>query len=331
MRTKEWGKKLWRVAKGVFAGVVLATSLGIYAAKLEKAFEAKPLTAQEILDRDLGWANQMSASGIDLGLTPVRDLFQNAHQGAHAFADDALGFESKWKLVTDYVASRDEHSKFLKAQFSERLFSPEQLEKAVELSVRTYMKHLEDVDSQLLVLLQADLSDLPPEQFSPGIDQDALRQLLDEALRESRKAAEADFRGTVGREIVSLVAGEVLSAVAVELGTSSGILSAGAVSGTVTFGAGLVVGVIADYAVCWAYDKLYDPIGELTKRVNDQLDQVEQMIVVGTSKQPGLQKRLEDYALRRSKARDDAIRAAILSPEQFVAFRLSNARKGETQ
>jgi hypothetical protein len=326
MRTKEWCKKLWRVAKGVFAGVVLATSLGIFVAKLEKELEGKPLTAQEILDRDLGWAKQMSAAGIDHGLTPVRDLFANAHQGAHAFADDALGFESKWKLVTDYVASRDEHAKFLQAQFSTRLFSPEQLEKAVESSVRGYMKHLDDVDSQLLVLLQADLSDLPPEQFGRGIDHGAIGQLLDEAMREARKAAEADFRGTVGREIVSLVAGEVLSAVAVELATSSGILSAGAVSGTVTFGAGLVVGVIADCAVCWAYDKLYDPLGELTKRVNEQMDQVEQMIVVGSSRQPGLQMRLQDYSLRRSKARDAAIAAAILTPEQFVAFRLSNAR-----
>lgn len=325
MRTKDLWKKLVRVAEGVFAGVVLATLLGIVAAKLEKELEGKPLTAQEILDRDLGLANEMSAYGID-PVAPVRDLFGQARQGAHAFAEDALGWESKWKLVSDYVASRDEHAKFLQAQFSKRLFSPEQLEKAVECSIRGYMKHLDDVDSQLLVFLQTDLSDLPPEKFGPGIDHGAIPRLLDEAMREARKAAEADFRGTVGREIVSLVAGEVLSAVAVELATSSGILGAGAVSGTVTFGAGLVVGVIADCTVCWAYDKLYDPLGELTKRVNEQLDQVEQMIVVGTSKQPGLQKRLQDYSLRRSKAHDAAIAAAILPPEQFVAFRLSNAK-----
>jgi hypothetical protein len=272
----------------------------------------KPLTAEEVVARDLGWANQESASGIGSGLTPVRELFWQARLGARPFVEDALGWDSKWKMVKDYFSKDDEHGKFLQEQFSKRIFSPEQLQNAVESSVSAYMRHLEDVDSQLLVRLQADLSSVPSDQFSPGVDRDAIQQILDAAMREARTAAASDFRGMVEREIVSMVAGEVLSQAAVQLATSTGIIGAGAASGTVTFGAGLVVGVIADWAVSWAYDRLYDPVGELTNRINHQLDQLEQMILVGNAEHPGLEKRLRDYSQRRSQARDSAIKAAIL-------------------
>jgi hypothetical protein len=317
MREKLLARKQELLAAGVPAGIVLAVVLGTVATGLVRP---KPLTAQEIVAKDLGWANQECSAGINPRLNPVRELFGQARQGVRAFADDALGWESKFRLLTGYLSSGDEHGNYLRQQFSAHIFSQHQLESAVEAAVGGYMKHLEDVDAQLLVRLQADLCDVPTEQLSPGIDRNAIRQLLDEALREARKAAESDFRGMIGREIVSLVAGEVLSAVAVQLATSTGILGAGAASGTVTFGAGLVVGFIADYAVSWTYDKLYDPIGQLSNQINQQLDQLEQMIIVGSGKQPGLQKRLQDYSLRRSKARDAAIRAAIFPSAQVVGL-----------
>jgi hypothetical protein len=306
---------------GVVAGIGLALLLRMFWDDVATAVgRPKPLTAQEIVAQDLSWADQESGSGLNPGLAPVHELFGQGRQGARAFAEDALSFESKWQMVTDYVASGNEHAKFLQEKFAKRVFSPEQLESAVESSVNLYMKHLENIESQLLVRLQADLSCVPGEQFAPGIDRGEIRQLLDGALSQARAAAETDFRGTVGREIASLVAGEILSAAAVELGASTGILGAGAVSTTMTFGAGLLVGVIADYAVSWAYDKLYDPVGELTKRVNQQLDQLEQMILVGNAGRPGLQQRLQDYSSRRSQAREAAIRQAILPAAPPVAL-----------
>lgn len=309
---KHVSKKNSLLGAGVAAGVALAILLRIV--------WPRPLTAQEIVSQDVDWANQQSTSGIGPGLTPVRELFAQGRQGERAFVDDALSWNSKWKLVTDYLSGGDEHGKFLQEQFAARIFAPEQLESAVESAVTAYMKHLEDVDSQLLVKLQADLSGVPQEQFSPGIDRDAIRRVVEAALREARTAAAGDFRGMVGREIASMVAGEILSAAAVQLATSAGILGAGAASSTVTFGAGLVVGVIADWAVSWAYDQLYDPVGELTKKMDEQLGQLEQMILVGDAKRPGLEKRLQDYASRRGQARDAAIRGAILSSGQQMSL-----------
>jgi len=321
MLAKYLSKKNVLVAAGVAAGVALAILVrGFWSDVATLVGAPKPLTAQEIVAQDLGWANQQSTSGIGPGLTPIHDLFAQGRLGERAFVDDALGWNSKWILVKDYLFSSDEHGTFLQEQFSARIFTPEQLESAVESAVSAYMKHLEDVDSELLVKLQADLSEVPQEQFSPGIDRDAIRQVVEAALREARASAVSDFRGMLGREVASMVAGEILSAAAVQLATSTGILGVGVASGTVTFGAGLVVGVIADWAVSWAYDELYDPVGELTKKMDEQLDQLEQMILVGDAKQPGLEKRLQDYASRRCQARDAAIRGAILPSGQQVAL-----------
>lgn len=334
-------KRSLLIGAGVVAGIALAILLRVFWADMATLVGVpKPLTAEEIVAKDLGWANQQSASGIGPGLTPVRELFWQARLGARLFVEDALGWDSKWKLVKDYFSKDDEHGKFLQEQFSKRIFSPTQLQSAVESSVSAYMRRLEDVDSQLLVRLQADLSSVPSEQFAPGVDRDAIQQIVNAAVREARTAAASDFRGMVEREIVSMVAGEVLSQAAVQLATSCGILGAGAASGTVTFGAGLVVGVIADWAVSWAYDRLYDPVGELTKKVDQQLDQLERMIVIGDAKRPGLKKRLQDYSQRRSQARDAAIRGAILPSAEHVGgfvhspslkgFRLLDHKTGES-
>ncbi len=130
----------------------------------------------------------------------------------------------------------------------------------------------------------------------------------------------ADFKGAVGVQIASFIAGEVLTMATVQLATSAGILTAGAVSGPWTFGIGIVVGFAADVAVTHAYDKLYDAVGKLTKQVNGQLDQLERAILFGSPRRPGLERRLRDYSLRRSQARESTISGAILHPVQSVAL-----------
>jgi hypothetical protein len=272
------------------------------------------VNVQEIVAKDLEWANQLSRSGVDPELTLVRDLFVQGRKGSHAFADEALGLRSKWFLMRDYVSKGHKHANFLQEEFAKHIFSQLQLQRAVEAAVSAYMRHLEDVDSQLLVRLEADLSGIPAEQFSPGIDRGAIRRIVDEALRQARDASMADLRGQVGVQLASFVAGEVLTQAAIALGTSCGILSAGAVSGPWTFGIGIVVGFAADVAVTHAYDKLYDPVGKLTKQVNNQLDQLERAILFGSSTRPGLEQRLRDYSVRRSQAREAAIKDAILVP-----------------
>jgi hypothetical protein len=313
MRSKSTSKKWAILTLAVIAGVSWGSALRSFCPQL---IGRTPPTAQQIVARDLSWAKEQGMSGIKQDLAPIHDLFLQGRQGTRAFVDEALGWRSKWKLATDCVMRRDNHSQFLKEQFEQLIFSDEQLESVVEEAAKAYMKHLDDIDSQLLVRLQADLESVPAAQLAPGMDKGAIHQILAEALREARAAARSDLGGMLEREIATWVASEVLTAAALELGISTGILSAGAASGMVTLGAGLVVGFVADWAVSWTYDRLYDPVGELTNKLNDQLAEMEQTILVGNGKHPGLEVRLLAYAQQRADARNAAIKDALLHQSQ---------------
>jgi hypothetical protein len=57
---------------------------------------------------------------------------------------------------------------------------------------------------------------------------------------------------------------------------------------------------------------MYDPVGQLTVRINLTLDELEQTILAGSSEAPGIIPRLQDYAARRSHARNMTIRSVVL-------------------
>ncbi len=165
------------IGAGVATGVALMILVRVVWGHSRTATVVRPpkptvpiVTVQEIVAKDLEWANQLSGSGVDVELTPVRDLFAHGRKGSHAFADEVLGLRSKWYLTRDYITRGHTHAAFLREEFSKYIFAPQQLQKAVEAVVSAYMRHLEDVDSQLLVRLEADLSGIPAEQFTPGID-----------------------------------------------------------------------------------------------------------------------------------------------------------------
>ena len=145
-----------------------------------------------------------------------------------------------------------------------------------------------------------------------GLDRDAIQQAISTAIHESVDVAEADFRGMVGQQLVSIVAGDVLGTAAAELAVSAGIVGAGAASGAASFGVSLIVGIIVDAIISWAYDELFDPAGELAGKVNGSLTDLEGLILSGNGTQPGLEGRLREYALRRSAARAAAIRSAVM-------------------
>ena len=311
-------------ALGVAIGIVLAIicrySIGdnpLPAAPVmaPAAGEAAPMppSVAEIVERHFEWAQEQETAGLAPRLVSVQDFFAEARQGTRAFAEDALGFDSKWKYVSDYLAGGDEHRKFLEERFAARIFAAEDLEKVVHYSVASYMNHLDNVDSALLVNLQADLEGIPTGAYSESISPAAIENLLNTALQQAVQAVEADFPGMVGREIVSYVAGEVITHASLQLATSAGILGAGATSGTVSLGAGIVVGMIVDQIVSWAYDELYDPAGELSRKLDFTLLQLEELILGGNSDYAGLYICLHNYAMQRGQARNAAITSVVMS------------------
>lgn len=273
---------------------------------------SRPPSVDELVSRELGWAEQQTSIGLAPRLTPVREFFGEARQRTRAFAEDALGWDSKWKLVTDFATGKKEHAAFLEERFGEQIFTSEQLEQVVASSVSAYLRHLDDVDAELLVRLRADLADVSPGQLPVQLDRNAIDGAIRAAIDNAVSAVQVDFGGMVAQQIVSGIAGEVLGNATVQLATSAGILSAGASSGLVTGGVMLVVGIIIDQIITWIYEEVFDPAGELAAKVNGTLSELERLILTGNGNQPGLEGRLRDYAARRGQARTAAVRSVLL-------------------
>jgi hypothetical protein len=318
-KTMDTRKKLLATL-GIVTGLVLA---GALRSSLDNGSSVTPITAvtgqtvappsvNEIVNRHLAWADSQGQGDLAATVVPIRELFGEARRGSRKFAEEALSLTSKWKLAKDYVTNGDEQQAFLREQFAAHLFSPAALEAVVQSVVAGHVRHLDDVDSELLVRLQADLASVPNLQLSANVDRQAIQASLDSSIRQAISAVEAELGPGVGLELVSYVAGEVLTSATFSLAASSGILTAGAASGAVSFGVGLVVGLIVDAVISWVYDELFDPAGELTKTLNQTLDALEQLILTGDGSQPGLIQRLQDYGARRSQARNGAIRSVVL-------------------
>ncbi len=300
------------------AAPLLGTSIAWFSRSVvrEASRNEPPQTHFENLDRivsgHLQWAAREDHAGLNAHVAPIEAFFEEARTGTKGFAEDVLGWESKWKLAQDYISGEKEHERFVEERFAARLFRADQLESLIESTVETYLEHLNDVDSQVLVRIQADLQGLPYEAVPPHVDRDGIERLLHQAIQEAVHSVQADFRGMVGREMVSYIGGEVLALAAAKLATSAGILGTGAGTGTVTLMGGLIVGVIVDYIVSWTYDALYDPVGEIRRRLDETLMELESLILRGDGSAPGLEDRLRDYASRRARARTQSIRAVIL-------------------
>jgi hypothetical protein len=269
-------------------------------------------TAAEIVNRHLAWADSQGQVDVAASVTPIRELFAKARRGTRKFSEESFSLKSKFKLATDFVTNGSEHVAFLHERFAAHVFDPEALERVVQSAVASHVRHLDDIDSELLVRLRADLEGAPNLQLSAKIDRTAIQSSLDRSIRQAISAVEADLGPGVGLEIVSYLAGEVLATATFKLAASSGILGAGAASGTVSFGVGLIAGLIVDYIVSWVYDEVFDPIGELTKQLNATLDALEKLILAGDDKGPGLIQRLQAYGAQRSAARNAVIRELVV-------------------
>lgn len=305
-----------RVVMGL--GVVVGLSIAVISREMTnspmlnapKAVEV-PDTPERLVERHLKWAEENCIAGVGQEIKPVEMFFSDSRLNTRRFAEVALGSDSKWLMVKDFFTGRSEHPAFMRERFEAIVFKQADLDALVEGVVAAYLRHLSDTESQLLVKLEADLTNLPRETYSGFVDRTALAQRLESALHDAMTAAQADLQSAVGREVVSWIAGEVIGQATLSLATSSGIIGAGAASGAVTFGVGVIVAFIVDAIVSEIYNEMYDPAGELAKQVAAHLTGLEALIVNGTSDAPGLVTRLRECASRRGATRREAIRAAV--------------------
>ncbi|HWB14099.1 MAG TPA: hypothetical protein VG826_33040 [Pirellulales bacterium] len=306
---------------GVTTGIAAAIGLRWAVDDVSMLFDVPPVanfqmvpapSVAQVIEKHFAWADQQQAAGIAPQLAPIHEFFAEAQRGTRAFAEDALNFDSKWRYVQDFLVGGNKHRAYLEERFAARVFATDQLETTVRYAVQAYLDHLNRVDQALLVNLKADLENVPASAFSAEVDRQAVEQSMRAAVQQAVRAVESGTPGMVGREILSWVAGEVLAEASIKLATSAGILGVGASSGAVTFGAGIVLSLVVDTAVSWAYDEIFDPAGALGQELNVTLARLEALILQGDGENPGLYARLNDYAARRSQARNAAIKRVVL-------------------
>ncbi len=270
-----------------------------------------PESIKARIEPALAQADRESQAAVVEVLRPLADFFADARSGTDAFADAALGWSSKWRLVVDKLpfTRNDRHDTFLREALEEHVFRASDLATAIEQATRGYADRLTAIENRLLVRLREDLDDLPPQTLATPTDPETLAAAYNRAMQEAMQHVGADVGADVATLLVSLVSQEVLAQVAVRLGASAGVLAVGAGSSWATFGIGLVVGVIVDQIITWVWDWYADPEGTLSAELKRRLDQLHTLIVEGDDQTTGLRQALSKFASQRAAVR----RRAVLS------------------
>jgi len=266
-------------------------------------------SAREIAKPHLTWAEQETERVIDEHIRALDGFFSDSKKNTPAFARDALDWESKWNLIKDFVPFTEggKHENYIRERFEKHIFTPASVEQAVRQVVESYLREVKSIEGTMLVRIKADVSDFPAEYPIATLDKSRLEQIYGEAIQHAIDAAKNDAAAGASLEVVSIIVGEVLTQVAVELSVSAGILGAGAALSWETLGIGLVVGMIVDVIVSWVWDWWKDPKGELAAKVNTKLDEIHRLIVEGSQKVVGLRVRLREVARERTRVRETAV------------------------
>ena len=266
---------------------------------------------ESIAKGHLDWANQQSRAAADHKLASVSAFFDEARSRTRQFAEETLSLNSKWTLVTDFFTQNQDHPRLLREEFDRLVFSQEQLDDQIKSVISDFLRDVQNIESEMLVRLKADLANLPDGTLGGSINSEDLGSKLDAAMRDAVAATQAELRASVGLEIASFIAGEIVTQASIQLATSSGILGAGALSGPVTFGISTVVGLMVDQIVSEIYTQAFDPAGELSNKVNEHLAGMESLVYHGSPNSPGLIARIQEIARKRLEARDAAIYGAL--------------------
>lgn len=257
----------------------------------------------------LAWAEQQTERAIDEQIKSLDGFFSDSKRNTPAFAKDALDMESKWNLLVDYVpfTRGGRHETYIRGRFEKHVFTPEKVEKAVRQVVESYMREVKSIESAMLVQIKKDVSDFPNEYPLATFDKARLEQIYGDAIDHAIEATKQDAVADVSLQAVSVIVGEVLTQVAVELGVSAGVIGTGAALSWETLGIGLVVGVIVDVLISWVWDWYANPKGELAAKVNTKLDDIHHLIVEGSQDVKGLRLRLRELSRERVRLRETAV------------------------
>lgn len=176
----------------------------------------------------------------------------NSHTAAAAA--DLTGWRAKWQYVTK---SEEEMKQYTTEVLTREMYSEEDCKNRILYSIAHVSTKWVEVEDELAI--QTKCYQLSSQAKAEEIKAHQA-QVADEHVREQ-------IIRSLEQEAISLVGGEIATAVAVQLATSAGILGAGGIAAWETFGIGLVVGVVVDCVVGW----IMDPSGKLQAKLDEQV------------------------------------------------------------
>jgi hypothetical protein len=251
--------------------------------------------AWQKIEPRLSFADTESTAEIDRCLHQIDAFFAERKAGARPFAEVVLSLEGKWKFIRSKLrmGEADEHVRYMNKKFGELVFTPEELHQAIESALVTHFKSVQSIENQLLVRCRADIDSADPlaREVLPELHADAAfaaayEKMLEAVTRDVAHDLEIDS----GRELTSLVVGEiatviavrVAAAVAVRLGITGGLVATGSAFSWATLGVGLVAAIVVDISLDWLMKWAgHDPAGKVAAKVEETLDSVRSLFVDG--------------------------------------------------
>jgi hypothetical protein len=213
-----------------------------------------------------------------------------------------LGWDAARALVADVLGGGHAHTDLVRRAFAVLVLAPGDLESRLGAAADGYLDAVQQAEDALLAEPRADLAALPTTLPLATPDRQALRESLGRAVASAVADARHGLAGDVAREVVAVVAGEVLARATLRLG-------AGATSFT-TLGAGLLAAVAVDRLISLAWDGRGRLVGEVDRR----LAGLRAVALVGSAGAPGLRAPLEGFDRDRAARRRAAV-LGLLRPE----------------
>jgi hypothetical protein len=196
----------------------------------------------------LDWADSRTQSVLT---EPLRDLdafFAEAGDRTPRFTERVLSWESKGLYLVDRLpwARGGRHDEFLRRAFHDCLFAPAELEAQLGRVIQAGQEALDGLEGELSVRLGRDLADLSAAPPLVLPDRAGLHAALEQALAQAAARTGASLRDDVGRELVAVLVGGVLTRAARGPRVPVGLLGAGLATWPISGGFGLIAALIVD-------------------------------------------------------------------------------------
>jgi hypothetical protein len=233
-------------------------------------------TAIELAQPHLDWATAESKKVIDENITPLYEFIHDAKKGTPKFAKEVLSWRSKFKALSPFKLGGD-HERFVHGKFEEHIFTSIALQQQIRQIVGNYMKELDNIESQMLVRIRADVPDSQAEYPIAALNNDQLRLKFNDAMDKAIQAVKASGADHVKFLATTVVVEQVLYQVAAQMGISAGIYTISTIPSIATVGLSVVVGVAIDAVVSRVWNWWSNPQEKLTSDINSQLDGMMQL------------------------------------------------------